>query len=247
MRIMDIPPFRRAVDISDVASFLRTRLNGETVMFPEQAIALLSYMCCPEDPSGRDRLMRILRSWAKGSQEVPPRLGRIQHEWLRVADVLHHCYDLAQGHHQERRGGASTGKAVTLVDANAKSWGTSEANLWKLWSKYKDVAHLVTAAVFISADVKERHRRKPFSLRLHQLVPFQLVMFVPDLIIAVALEFQRFGLETFPFAQTEPMFNPESLWRIPEDINVSPLAPTARTIRPPDVEILNARRAGNRG
>ena len=96
------------------------------------------------------------------------------------------------------------------------------------------------------ADVKERHRR-PFSLRLHQLVPFQLAMFVPDLVVAVALEFQRFGLENVPYAQTGPTFDPQSLWRIPDNINVMALEPTVRTIRFRDAKILNSRRAGNRG
>jgi hypothetical protein len=41
--------------------------------------------------------------------------------------------------------------------------------------------------------------------------------------------------------------DPETLWRIPPDINVAPLPPPARKIRSQDKVILNDRRAGNRG
>jgi len=247
MRIMDVPPFPRTVEVSNVESFLRTRLNGETVMFPEQAIALLGYMCCPNDGSARDHLMCTLRCWGRGSQQIPPGLGRVQHEWLRVADVVHTYYDLSQGHHQKRRGGASIGKAITLVDAKAKSRGTGEANLWKLWGKHKDVAHLIAAAAFVCYDVRLKHRRSRFLLPIHALIPFQIVMLIPDLVVAVAIEFQRVGLESVPYSRTEPTFDPDSLWRISDNINVMALAPQIRKVSAQDICVLNDRRAGNRG
>ena len=42
-------------------------------------------------------------------------------------------------------------------------------------------------------------------------------------------------------------FDPETLWRIPADINVAPLKPPVRTVPRKTIAILNARRAGNRG
>jgi hypothetical protein len=113
-------------------------------MWPSQSIALLGYMCHPNDETAQENLRGILRSWPDGSElgppPVPDKLGRIQADWLRVADIFH-CYcDLIEGQHQKRRGGPSIGKAITLVSANAKNWGTGEANLWKLWGAYKDVA-----------------------------------------------------------------------------------------------------------
>ena len=41
--------------------------------------------------------------------------------------------------------------------------------------------------------------------------------------------------------------DPETLWRIPADINVAPLNPPVRTVPRETIAILNARRAGNRG
>jgi len=66
-----------------------TRVSQTVVLWPEQAIPLV----------------RILSGWPEGSETVPPRLGRIRHEWLPVADVFHGYCNLIDGQHQEWRGG----------------------------------------------------------------------------------------------------------------------------------------------
>jgi hypothetical protein len=172
MRVMEIPGFPRKIEILDLDNLFRARLSQTVVMWPQQAIPLLGYMCHPNDPAARDDLLRTLRSWPEASESAPPtvpdRLGRIQTDWLRVADIFHaHC-DLVKGRHQARRGGPSIGKAITLVDANAKSRGTGAATLWKNWSTYKDVAHLVTAAALICREARRRSGKTalgPFALR----------------------------------------------------------------------------------
>src|SRR4029077_11419912 len=87
----------------------------------------------------------------------------------------------------------------------------------------------------------------PFGLSSDQLGPFQMAMMMPDLVLAVALDFQQRGLNHIPHTRTEPILNPETLWRIPEGINVAPLPPPTRTVTGADIGLLNARRAGNRG
>jgi hypothetical protein len=254
MRLMEIPPFRRKIEILDLNSLLRTRLSQTVVMWPEQAIRLLGYMCCPNDPRARDALLRTLQSWGDQSgaarPTAPKGLGRIQNDWLHVADIFHlHC-DLIQGQHQARRGGPSIGKAITLAEANTKSRGTGAATLWKNWSTYKDVAHLVTAATLICAEARTRFRDQPpgpDGLSFNQFVPFQMAMLLPDLVLAVGIELERLGLSVVPHARAEPTLDPETLWRIPPDINVAPLPPPIRKIRPQDLVVLNNRRAGNRG
>jgi hypothetical protein len=147
---------------------------------------------------------------------VPEGLGPIQNDWLRVADVLH----TYEGQHQARRGGPSIGKAITLVATNAKSWGTGTATLWKNWSTYKDVAHLVTAATLICAEARAWCCNKqlgPFGLSLNQFIPFQMAMLMPDLVLAVALEFERLGLSVVPHGRTEPTLDPQTVWRIPPE------------------------------
>ena len=254
MRVMEIPSFPRKIEILDLNNLFRTRLSQTVVMWPEQAITLLGYMCHPNDPASRDALLRALRSWPEASEAAPPaipkKLGRTQHEWQHVADIFHLYRDLIEGERQARRGGPSIGKAITLAEANAKSRGTGAATLWRDWSTYKDVAHLVTAATLICAEARTRYRNKPsepFGLWFDQFIPFQMTMLMPDLVLAVALDFERLGVSVVPHARSEPTLDPETLWRIPPDINVAPLPPPTRTIRAQDIAVLNNRRAGNRG
>jgi len=250
MRTMEIPRFPRKFDNRELGNLERTRLSQTVVMWPTQAIALVGYMVWPNDAALREELLRVLRSWPEGSKSVPPRLHRIQHEWLRVADVFHTYCDLIDGQHQKRRGGPSIGKAITLVAAKAQSRGTGVANLWHCWKKYKDVAHLVTAATLVCLDVRKRFGDQslgPFALSADQYGPFQMTMLMPDLVLAAALKFEQHGLNHVPFAQSEPTFDPETVWRIPAGINVEPFPHLVRTVRGQGLAILGARRAGNRG
>jgi hypothetical protein len=250
MRVMNIPPFPEKFESPELETLFKARLREPTVLFPEQAIPLVCYMAWPNDVAARDEAFRILRSWSEGSEDVPPRLARIQHEWSRVADTFHWFFDLIDGQHQQRRGGPSIGKAITLVEANAKNRGTGAASLWLLWDRYKDVAHLVTSATLICADVRRKADNEafgPFGLKLDQFGPFQIAMLMPDLVLAVALEFERRGLNHIPHGRTEPVLDHKTLWSIPHNINVAPFPPPPRRIRSQDKVILNARRAGNRG
>jgi hypothetical protein len=252
MRVLDIPPFPRPIEILDLENFLRTRISETIVMWPNQAIPLLGAMCHPNDEAERDKLMGILRSWpdhsGPGRPAVPDKLGRIQANWLKVADIFHVYCDLIGGRHQEQRGGPSIGKAITLVSANAKNWGTGKSKLSELWTAYKDVAHLVTAATLICAEVRIRYRHRPpppAGLNPTQFVPFQMALLMPDLVVAVAMEFERYGLGSD--ARPMPRFDPNTRWRIPADINVVPFPPLIRKLRSQDLIVLKDRRAGNRG
>src|SRR4051812_17737415 len=88
MRLMEIPRFPRKIEILDLDKFLRARLSQTVVMWPEQAIPLLGYMCHPSDLHARATMLRTLLSWQEASEArpltIPKKLGRIQHNWLRV-------------------------------------------------------------------------------------------------------------------------------------------------------------------
>jgi hypothetical protein len=248
---MNIPPFPRKIEIPDLENFFRTRLSTTVVMWPEQAIPLLCYMCFPNDEAARDDLLRTLWSWQDAPK--PPaaldELRRVQVDWLRVADIFQYYCELVQGKHQERRGGPSIGKAITLVEANAQSRGTSAASLWKLWASYKDVAHLVTAAALIRVEARKRSSEWPpglLGLSAPQILPFQTALLMPDLVLAVAMEFERLGLSTAK-ASKQSVLDRKTLWRIPAGINVAPIPPLIRKLRSQDRVILSARRAGKRG
>jgi hypothetical protein len=98
MRVMEIPGFPRKIEIPDLHNFIRTRLSQTVVMWPEQAIPLLGYMCYPNDAEAREDLALTLRRWPEASEDAPPTIPRklewIQKDWLRVADVLHLLCDL---------------------------------------------------------------------------------------------------------------------------------------------------------
>jgi len=257
MRVMEIPPFPRRIEILDLEKFIRRRLSQTVVMWPAQAIALVGYMCWPNDLAARSEALAMLKNWPDevDRASVPRRLPRIQHEWLRVADIFHKYWDLVAGQHQARRGGPSISKAIEVVYENTESKGTSKASLWHFWETYKNVAHLVTAATVICAHARNTRRDQPFGLSEDQFLPFQMAMLMPDFVLCVALECERFGLNSVldastqlePISDAEAKLDPETLWRIPLDINVVPIPPPTRKIRAEDIAVLNARRAGNRG
>jgi len=63
MRVMEIPRFSRQIEILDLENFVRTRLSQTVVMWPDQAVPLLGYMCHPNDPEARDVFVRMLWRW----------------------------------------------------------------------------------------------------------------------------------------------------------------------------------------
>jgi hypothetical protein len=226
---------------------LKSRLIGKFLFWPDQAFALAAYMCWPNNLEARDRLTHDLRTWSQGTPIVPPKLRRIQHRWLRVADIFEIHYDMSQGQNQRHRGGSSVGKAITIVAANCEGRGTGEASLWSAWKAYKDVAHLVTAATIICAQARIQKCERPRGLKENQLLPFQMVMLAPDLVIALARSFQKYGLRKETIGHQQSALDPKTVWRIPARMGVKAVAPPSRKISRSDVVVLNARRAGNRG
>jgi hypothetical protein len=116
-----------------------------------------------------------------------------------------------------------------------------------IWKKYKDAAHLITAAVLVSAEAKTRNQIEPYGIRLHQFQPHRMALLMPELVISVAMDIEKYGLEFISNIGAKPLFDPETLWRIPADINVAPISLPVRNITVSDLVVLNARRAGNRG
>jgi len=230
--------------ITEPGSLIKQRLFRDLVLWPAQAVPLVGYMAWPNDPIMFERWCEAHRGDNPSAiSELTRGLTLVEQHWARIADIVHLHYDFAHGQHLERRGGASVGKAIALIDANAKSKGTGTAKLWDIWATYKDVAHVIAAAVLISADAKRRHPVIPSFL----LQPYRTAVLLPDLVISVAMSFEAHGLNHVPYGRTESMFDPESLWHIPEDINLTLLQPPVRKITKADLAVLRARRAGNRG
>jgi len=250
MRYIDVPSFPRSIEITDIDHLLRTRLSQKIAVWPCQAISLLGYMTQPDDPEARLELMSVLSGWSLGSPVVPIRIRQMQLEWTRVGDLFNLPHDLSAGGYQQRRGGASLGKAIAVAGASIKAWGSSHANLWQAWRRYKDVSPLVAAAAIISGDALERFKQKGFGelgVQWADLQPLPLTMLVPDLVLSLALYFQEYGLSQVPHGHDEPMLSSETLWRIPDTIGVTAIAPPVREIDAAGLAALRERRAGNRG
>jgi hypothetical protein len=255
MRTMSIPPFPDRVEIADIESFTNARLVGEFKL-SEQGSALAGYMFHPAGEVARASFGSALRSTADPLRLNLKRMRRIQYQWLRVADVFHLYYDMAIGGHQSRRGGATISKAAHLAAKNTKSLGTSEPTFWSIWAAFKDVAPLVTATIIIWDNARRVFRNEYLgAFRTHddaepiaidELSPFHITLLMPDFVLAVGRSFEDLAL-TKVTGRVDTGLDPETLWRIPEDINVIPVLPPSRTIRVEDTRILNARRAGNRG
>jgi hypothetical protein len=254
MRTMSIPPFPDRVEIADVAAFANARLAQEFNLSP-QASALAGLVFYPVDKDARTSFEFVL-----GSAPDPLRLNlkgmsRIQYRWLRVDDVFHLYYDMAIGGHQSRRGGATISKAVHLAAKNTKAFGTGEATFWSAWKAFRDVAPLVTATIIIWDNARRVFRDEYLGafrthedaepITLDQLSPFHITLLMPEFVLAVGRSFEEFALAIG--ARPDAGLDPEALWRIPKDINVTPVPPPPRNIRAVDKVILNARRAGNRG
>jgi hypothetical protein len=255
MRTMSIPPFPDRVGIAKIDAFTNARL-AEQFKLSEQGSALAGYMFYSASEATRTSFQSVIRSVPDPLRLNLKGMGRIQYRWLRVADVFHLYYDMASGSHQSRRGGATISKAAHLAAKNTKSLGTSEPTFWSAWKAFKDVAPLVTATVLIWDNARRVSRNEYLGafrthedaepITLDQLSPFHITLLMPDFVLAVARSFEDFAL-TKVNKRIDAGLDPETLWRIPEDINVVPVPPPPRRVRPEDTRILNARRAGNRG
>lgn len=118
------------------------------VLSPDQTVPLVGYMAWPNAAEARQGWLNAHRCEDPGAiNAFVKKLKIIQQHWARVADIVHLHYDSTRGHHQQRRGGGSVGKAIAVIDAQARSKGTGASELWQIWETYKDAAHLTTADV----------------------------------------------------------------------------------------------------
>jgi hypothetical protein len=247
MRTIEISPFPQKTSFVDLENLYRTRLKLKPDAWNRASIPLLGYMAWPNEPDRRKEGLEVLKSWMDGEDKSPD-LQLVHKHWSHVADIVNVHYALTNGEHQEKRGGPSIGKAIFLASRIIKNRGAKQASLWENWQAYKDVAHLIAAVIAVCFDMQTRNRQKPLGLKGFQnLLPARVVCLVPDLILGVALTYEKYGLNRIAKGNTEPMLDPDTVWRIPENINVEPVEPPIRKLLTDEVVVLNARRAGNRG
>ncbi|MFZ0147745.1 MAG: hypothetical protein WBG18_07755 [Xanthobacteraceae bacterium] len=227
MRTMEIPCFPRKVEINNLEHLYKTRLKQKPELQAAISIPLLGYMGWPNDPAAREHAMQMIRTWLDGEEprEFLRQIPLMHQNWGRVADVVQLHHGLGEGGHQQRRGGASVGKAIFLGSERIKARGASQANMWEGWSNYKDSAHLIAAVIAICADMQRRNRKQPLGIGFQALLPIRVVCLVPELVIGVGLHYQEYGLNCASVDGTEPMFDAETLWRIPEKLGIECVLP----------------------
>jgi hypothetical protein len=230
--------------------------------FPEASQLLLAYIAWPNDEEERNRWMATamalfvagrvpalspgqnlfdlfggLRTVADSSfSDIMEKLVRIQDRWPRVADILQMVVDI---HHDKRgpiRGGASISKAIdALQNYNALP---VKSRLARDWSDFRDVAHLVAAgAAIVAAGQQRTEQTEPAAL----LAP---VLYVPEIILALGLAYQRFGLSYRPRVGSYPILPAETLWCIPDEKDAAVLPLLVRRLSDADFDyLINKRRA----
>jgi hypothetical protein len=212
MRTMEIPRFPRKISFVDLENLYRTRLQQKPDVHSLMTIPLLGYMAWPNDAVARQNGTEILKNWMDGGDQSPDFKKSHEH-WGHVADIVNLHHALSEGRHQESRGGASVGKAIFLASKRVKRRGAKQPSLWRHWKEYKDVAHLIAAAVLVCFDMQTRNRQKPLGLGLQELLPARVVCLVPDLVVGVALTYQNYGVSSTAKGGAEPMLDPERFAR----------------------------------
>jgi hypothetical protein len=160
-------------------------------------------------------------------------IGKIQLRWARIADIVHLHNDMATGNHMKSRGGASVGKVIELIANNSRVKGRSAATLWATWTEFKDVAHLVTAAILLLADAKVRGEREGWC-QPSRLSAYRVVMLAPEAVLAVGKSLQQYGLDVEVHGREDPLLDPETVWRIPDWIKIEALPPPPRKLTTSD-------------
>jgi hypothetical protein len=177
------------------------------------------------------------------SEALHAEIRKIQIRWARVAEILHGHYDMTTGNYMKRRGGASIRKVIDLIAARSRAKSRSAATLWAIWTEYKDVAHLITAAILLVMEAKVRSGEEGWGQRAG-LSAYRAIMLAPEAVLAIGKSLQEYGLNVEVHGREGPLFDPKTVWRIPDWVNVESLPPPPRELTKSDFRVLNARRAG---
>ena len=217
----------------------------------------------PKDRIPVAEALRQVAPWCAGSHQPK---HRVEHAamiaWRPAAAAMDQerfeVRPLIVGHQSANQGCPPQRAALNqfaILASIGLSTRPSEPTFWNAWKAYKDAAPLVTATILILANARIVFTDEYVAaFRTHddaepiepaRLTPFHMAMLLPDLVLAVGRSFEEFALTIG--GRPDAGLDPEALWRIPEDINVAPVPPPPRNIRPVDKRFLDARRAGNRG
>jgi hypothetical protein len=155
--------------------------------------------------------------------------------WKNVADLMQTLARLDADPHAQERGGASIAKAKDLIDASKA--GANRQRLEADWSAFQDVAPLAAATAKLATVAVGQTKDKNLG------DPLYPIFFDPTSVLCMAFLFQRFGLSLIPHGRSEPVLSPETLWRLPTDVEIVPPSLTWRLLDEGSLDILATRKA----
>ncbi len=168
---------------------------------------------------------------------VLDQVDKAQRQWPQVADIFHVITDIAHEKRVKIRGGPSISKAIDLVaDAHGLP---GRSQLSAVWSKFHDVAHILTAGAYLAHCVLGRGNKGAASI-------LSAILFMPDIVVPLAGAFQQFGLTTIPHGRTIPILDPETLWRVPASHFPVALPLPVRRLTQRQLDLLQTRRASKK-
>ena len=188
----------------------------------EQSPYLVAYMGWPRDEKKRNEWIAAIEGAAqsitenKDAKNAPilvrylagPALEakakeheEIEDAWNAVADVYQRLVDLATEEGMKLKGGPSIAKAIDLCQFDKQY---SRAQLERFWSQYKDVAHLIAAAAFLTSSGP------------HAGSIFSAAWISPDAVIGVADGLEMFGLIQRSHGNHDTFLPSQTTWRLPD-------------------------------
>jgi hypothetical protein len=114
------------------------------------------------------------------------------------------------------------------------------SQLRKAWSDFRDVAHLIAAGAHLA--------RKGIAdaTTAHEASILKAVWIVPDGVLALAADFQEFGLQPKGVRKESPILRQDKLWRVPPEFLPNKPFVVSRRLTEEQVEYLRTRRASKR-
>jgi hypothetical protein len=129
-------------------------------------------------------------------------LSSIEMGWQAAADIFGRLIDMAAEKGLQLRGGPSIAKAIGLCELD-KTY--KRAQFERFWTRFRDVAHLITAAAVLAEPQNGLGRSIFLSAWLS-----------PDAVIGIADAYEDFGLRNKSHGAADTILPSKTTWRMPE-------------------------------
>lgn len=146
--------------------------------------------------------------------------------------ILFTILRMAEFHTGELRGGPSVRKVIALFEATG---GPAKSELMGMWSRYKVVAHLGAAAVYMRDYFKDSRftgdRNEDF---------FGAFFYRTAELMFIAREFQEFATTYVPKRSHKgPLVDPQTVWKLPPAIFLRPSLVIKQPLLESEIQILS--------